>query len=249
VVAVDWNIQVNDSSAAHAQRAIDALMALSPRPQIIVLQEAYAFHYNTYLSQLAAQTGQTWQGVFQTHCPSGAWNGSACTRGEDEGVAIFTSFPVINSGVMYLPYADCYHSARAAARLGVNVGGIPVQVFGTHLQTGSCTNVVATRSASMSVLKSWASNFSAPQIVGGDFNGGADEINKSTGMSPNFVDTWSLVGSGYPYSAFLPNPTMKIDYWFADASGKAQPLWTQISTSTGTISDHLPVITGFRVFR
>jgi endonuclease/exonuclease/phosphatase family metal-dependent hydrolase len=247
-VVADWNIQVNDSSAAHAQRAIDALMALSPRPQIIVLEEAYAFRYNTYLNELAVQTGQTWQGVFQTHCPSGAWNGS-CTSGEDEGVAIFTSLPVINSSVMYLPYADCYHSARAAARLGVSVGGIPVQVFATHLQTGSCTNVVAARSASMSLLKSWAGNFSTPQIVGGDFNGGSDEMSKPTGMGPNFVDTWSLVGSGYPYSAFLPNPSMKIDFWFADAGGRVQPLWTQISTSTGAISDHLPVVAGLRVFR
>src|SRR5207248_2241617 len=93
IVVADWNIQVNDSSVAHAQRVIEALMALSPRPQIIVMEQAYAFHYTDYLNRLAAVTGQTWQGVFQTHCPSGAWNGT-CTRGEDEGVAIFSSLPV-----------------------------------------------------------------------------------------------------------------------------------------------------------
>jgi endonuclease/exonuclease/phosphatase family metal-dependent hydrolase len=248
-VIADWNIQVNDSSAGHAQSVIDALMALSPRPQIIVLEEAYAFHYSTYVNELAARTGQTWQGVFQTHCPSGAWNGSSCTRGEDEGVGIFTSFPVINSSVMYLPYADCYHSARAAARLGVSVGGIPVQVFGTHLQTGSCTNVVAARAGSMSLLKSWASNFSVPQLAAGDFNAGPDEVNTTQGMKPNFVDTWTLVGSAGGFTAFAPNPTMKIDFVFADASTRAQPLWTLVPTTTGAISDHRPVHAGLRIFR
>jgi len=248
IVVADWNIQVNDSSVAHAQRVIEALMALSPRPQIIVMEEAYAFHYTDYLNRLAAVTGQTWQGVFQTHCPSGAWNGT-CTRGEDEGVAIFSSLPVLGSSVAYLPYADCYHSARAAARLAVSVGGTPLQVFGTHLQTGGCTNVVATRAASMSVLKSWASNYSAPQIAMGDFNAGADEVNTTSGMRPNFVDTWPLVGSGNPYSAFMPNPNMKIDFCFADAGGRAQALWTMIPTSTGTVSDHLPVQTALRIFR
>src|SRR5438094_950196 len=248
IVVADWNIQVNDASVAHAQQAIDALTALSPRPQIIVLEEAWDFRYGDYLNRLAAVTGQTWQGVFQTHCPSGAWNGS-CTRGEDEGVAIFSSLPVLDSSVGYLPYADCYHSARAAARLAVSVGGVPVQVFGTHLQTGNCTNVVAARAASMSVLKSWAANYSAPQIMMGDFNAGSDEVDTTKGMSPNFLDTWTLVGSGNPYSAFLPNPNMKIDYCFADSSGRAQPVWTVLPTSTGNISDHLPVQTGLRIFR
>jgi endonuclease/exonuclease/phosphatase family metal-dependent hydrolase len=248
-VVVDWNIQINDASAAHAQRVIDTLMALSPRPQIIVMEEAYQNLYSTYLNRLAAQTGQTWQGVFQTHCPPGGWNGSWCTRSETEGVAIFTSYPIVNSSVLHLPYADCYHSARAAARLAVSVGGITVQVFGTHLQTGTCTNPVSTRAASMALLKSWANNFSRPQIVGGDLNATPDEINTPQGMNPNFVDTWQLVGSGFSATAFAPNPSMKIDYLLTDAGGRAQPLWTQVIRTTGTISDHLPLQTAFRIFR
>jgi endonuclease/exonuclease/phosphatase family metal-dependent hydrolase len=248
-VAVDWNIQVSDASVAHAQRVIDTLMALSPRPQIIVMEEAYQNLYSTYVNQLAVRTGQTWQGVFQTHCPTGGWNGSWCTKSETEGVAIFTSYPIVNSSVLHLPYADCYHSARAAARLAVSVGGITVQVFGTHLQTGNCTNPVTTRAASMSLLKSWASNFSRPQILAGDLNATPDEINTLQGMNPNFVDTWQLVGSGFSATAFAPNPSMKIDYWLTDAGLKAQPLWTQVVTTTGTISDHLPLLTAFRIFK
>jgi endonuclease/exonuclease/phosphatase family metal-dependent hydrolase len=248
VVAADWNIQINDSSVAHAQSVIDALMALNPRPQIIVMEEAYRYHFATYVNELAARTGQIWQGVFQTHCPQGAWNGAACTASEDEGVAIFTSYPIVNSSVTLLPYADCYHSARAAARAAVNVGGITLQVFGTHLQTGNCFNPVPVRAASMSLLKSWAGSFSLPQVFAGDFNGLPDEINALAGMSPNFVDTWRVAGTGVSATAFAPSVTMKIDYWLADASGKAQPLWTHVVTSTGAISDHLPVHIGLRVF-
>jgi endonuclease/exonuclease/phosphatase family metal-dependent hydrolase len=248
IVAVDWNVQINDSSVAHAQAVIATLMALSPRPQIVVMEEANRYHFSTYVNELAARTGQIWQGVFQTHCPPGAWNGATCTASEDEGVAIFTSYPVVNSSVMHLPPADCYHSARAAARAAINVSGITLQVFATHLQTGSCLNAIQARAASMSLLKDWAGNFSLPQIVGGDFNGLPDEIRASAGMGPNFVDTWQLAGSGFSLTAFLPSPSMKIDYWLADAGGKAQPLWTQVVTSTGAISDHLPVQVGFRIF-
>ena len=46
-------------------------------------------------------------------------------------------------------------------------------------------------------------------------------------MSPNFIDSSSVVGTGSGFTAFAPWPSMKIDYWFADAGGKAQPLWNE----------------------
>lgn len=99
----------------------------------------------------------------------------------------------------------------------------------------------------MAVLRSWASNFSTPQMVAGDFNADPDQIDISTGMGGAFVDSWALVGSGPGYTAFVPSPTMKLDYWFADASGAAQPLWSYVVTSTGTVSDHLPVAAYFNL--
>src|SRR5581483_8740203 len=90
-----------------------------------------------YLAELLARTGQVWQGVFKTHCPPGAWNGVACTSAEDEGVGIYSSLPMSASSSTLLPYADCYHSARAAVRAAIGVGAGTLQVFGTHLQSGS----------------------------------------------------------------------------------------------------------------
>ena len=243
VAVVTWNIQVNDTSAAHARTTMDYLAALSPQPQVIVIEEGYKWLFGTYLAELQARTGLTWQGAFQTHCPPNAWNGSTCTSTEDEGVGVFTSLPVLESSTAYLPYADNYHSARAVVRVAVNAGGRTLQVFGTHLQVG----VASARNASMLLLRSWASNFSAPQILAGDFNADPDQIDISTGLGGAFVDSWWLVGSGPIYTYPTPSPTMKLDYWFADASGAAQPLWTYVVTSTGTVSDHFPVAAYFNL--
>jgi endonuclease/exonuclease/phosphatase family metal-dependent hydrolase len=238
-----WNVQINDSSASHAQTTMDYLAALSPQPQVIVIEEAHKSQYNTYLSELQARTGKTWSGVILTHCPPGAWNGSTCTGAEDEGVAAFTSLPVVDTGTKWLPYADAYHSARASVRLAVNLNGIVMQVFGVHLQVGNAS----ARSSSMTLLKSWASGYAAPQLVAGDFNADMDQIDTYSGMSPNFVDSWAVVGSGAGYTASTPYPTMKLDYWFSDASGKATPNWSYVHTGTSTVSDHYPVVTQFTV--
>jgi endonuclease/exonuclease/phosphatase family metal-dependent hydrolase len=130
-------------------------------------------------------------------------------------------------------------------RAAVNVNGTTLQVFTTHLQTGSCSDVVTERYNSMSLIKSWTTAFSAPQILSGDFNADPDQIDSSSGMTPNFVDSWSLVGAGSRYTFSVPSPTMKLDYWFTDASLRAQPVASEVVTSTGSTSDHLPVRTTF----
>lgn len=237
-----WNIRYV-ASASHSQRAINLLMALSPRPQVVILQEALRSQYSTYVAQLRSQTGQTWTGLFANHCPPGALSGSSCTSSEDEGVAVLTSLPVTGTSSRLLPYADAWHSARALVRVAVTVGGVVTQVFGTHLQPDR----PAARYSSMSVLKSYAAGFSRPQIVGGDFNAGPDQVLSSSGMSPAFLDTWRLVGSGNGFTAFTPSPTMKIDYLLTDAGRRANPTTTRVVTSTGTASDHLPVVASFSV--
>jgi endonuclease/exonuclease/phosphatase family metal-dependent hydrolase len=240
VAVATWNIQVDDSSAAHARTAMDYLAALSPQPQVIVIEEGRQSQYATYINELQNRTGLTWSGVFQPHCPSNAWNGSACTVAEDEGVGIFTSLPILGSSTTYLPYADAYHSARSLVRVAVNVGGRTVQVMGTHMP-----GWLAPRNSAMVALKSWASGFSKPQLVAGDFNADPDQIDISTAMGSAFLDSWSVVGSGRGFTCTTPSPTMKLDYWFADGSGSAQPLWTNVGTSTGTVSDHFPVTAYF----
>jgi len=74
-----------------------------------------------------------------------------------------------------------------------------------------------------------------------------DQIDTYSGMLPTFTDSWSVAGSGTGYTASTPYPTMKLDYLFADGSGRAQTSWTYVATSTWTVSDHFPVVTQFTV--
>jgi endonuclease/exonuclease/phosphatase family metal-dependent hydrolase len=244
VSALTWNIQINDSSESHARQAMAAAMAVGPRPQIIVIEEAYLQHHWVYIDELQRQTGQTWRGVFASHCQSGQWNGGWCNSTWYQGVGIYTTFDIVSSDSMLFPFPDCWTSARVGVRAGINVNGVILQVFGTHLQTGGCTNDSQSRYNSMNWLTWWASNYTTPQIVAGDFNADPDQID--WGMSP-FVDTWWQVGSGSRFTSFLPNPTMKLDYWFTDASGRAAAQSSEVVTWLGWVSDHYPVRTSFVV--
>jgi len=38
---------------------------------------------------------------------------------------------------------------------------------------------------------------------------------------------------------------MKLDYWFTDTSGRAQPISSQVFYGAGATSDHYPVQTTF----
>jgi endonuclease/exonuclease/phosphatase family metal-dependent hydrolase len=247
VSALTWNIQINDDSERHARQAMATAMAIEPRPQIVVIQEAYLQHYAVYLDELQRQTGQNWRGAFATHCASGQWNGSRCSSTWYQGIGIFTTYPIVSSDSMLFPFWDCWTSARVGVRAGINVNGVILQVFGTHLQTGGCANDEQSRYNSISMLKSWASNQTTPQVVAGDFNADPNQIASTRGMAPQFVDTWPLVGSGNRFTAFTPNPSMQLDYWFTDVNGRAAPQSSEVVSWTGTVSDHYPVRTTFVV--
>jgi len=99
----------------------------------------------------------------------------------------------------------------------------------------------------MSMLKTWAANYSLPQLVAGDFQADPDQIASTQGMAPNFVESFAVIGSGSRFTFSLPNPTMKLDYWFFDRSWTTQPLSSEVSTSTGSESDHMPVRATFLI--
>src|SRR5204862_6034589 len=143
-------------------------------------------------------------------------NGSSCNRAWYQGVGIFSSHRITSSSSKLFAYADCWTSARAGVRATIDLNGLPVQVFGTHLQTGGCANDAQSRYNSMRDLKAWAGQYSSPQLVAGDFNADPDQIDTTAGMSPNFVNSWPLVGAGSRFTALGPNPVMELDYWEAD---------------------------------
>jgi len=159
-------------------------------------------------------------------------------------VGIFSTYPITGTNTTYFPYADCWTAARVGLRAGINVNGTTVNVFAMHLQTGGCANDIQSRYNSMRDFKAWASNFSQPQLVAGDFNADPDQIDSGSGMAPNFADSWFSVGSGSRFTAFLPSPSMKLDYWFSDSGGRAQPIQSAV-TNGSWVSDHNPLQASF----
>jgi len=226
---------------------MDLLLASGPRPEVIVIVEAWANMFNTYIDELQRQTGQTWYGAFATHCAPGDWNGSSCNSSWYQGVGVFSTHRIIDSSSKLFPYADCWTSARVGLRASIDVNGLPVQVFATHLQTGGCGADAPSRYNAMRDLKGWASNYSVPQIAAGDFNADPDQIDTPSGMSPNFVDSWFVAGQGQRFTEAYPNPTMKLDYWFSDASGRATAQTSVVNLGTNGLSDHYPVEATFIV--
>jgi endonuclease/exonuclease/phosphatase family metal-dependent hydrolase len=222
-------------------------LSVSPRPTVIAVQESYKDFYASYIAELQSRTGQTWYGAFQGHCPLGGWNGSTCVNPSVEGVTIFSTFPIVSTSAIYLPGTDCWTSARPALRVAINVNGTTVQVFNTHLQTGNCSNAAQQRYASMTKIKDWARTYSKPQIVAGDFNADPDQIASSQGMSPNFIESFQVVGIGSRFTYPSSLPTMKLDYWFFDSGWIARPVSSEVSTVTGTYSDHRPVRATFLI--
>jgi endonuclease/exonuclease/phosphatase family metal-dependent hydrolase len=247
ISALNWNILITTYTEAHARAAMASAIAVSPRPQIITIQESWSNFFPAYIDELQKRTGQTWYGVHQHECKPGAWNGSTCTQWWDQVNGILSTFPIVNSSAIYLPYMDCYASARSALRAALNVNGKIVQTFTTHLQTGGCSDVATARYNSMSLIKSWAANYSLPQIFSGDFNADPDQIASTRGMSPNFIDTLAFVNAASRKTFPAWAPTMQLDYWFTDASLRALPLSSEVIAHTGSVSDHRPVRTTFLI--
>jgi endonuclease/exonuclease/phosphatase family metal-dependent hydrolase len=242
-VVVTWNIDSVDSGQGtdvQARAAMDYIAALTPLPQIVVVQEALQSQFATYIDELQNQTGLAWSGFFATHCAPGAWANGACSQTQDEGVGIFSSLPISDHSSTYLPFPDEWHSARAAIRAAVTIGGRTVQVFGAHM-----SNTTSARISMMVALTAYAGQFSLPQLVAGDFNADPNQIDVAGAMGTAFRDAWSAVGSGPGYTADTPSPTMHLDYWFSDISNQIQPSWAKVVTAPGVLSDHFPVHAAF----
>ena len=189
---------------------------------------------------------KAWNGVFQAHCQTGAWNEAAgvCRTLQDEGVLVLTTFPLVGQGTKLLPYADCWHSARAAVHAVLDVQGAPLEVYGAHLQTGTCTDARSARLNSISAMKMWISRSAGPPVVAGDFNevpGAPEFTDPRAGMLSSFSDAWSHAGSGPGFTYPVPSPNRRIDYWFLDRSGKVSASSARVVTSA-TGSDHYPLL-------
>ena len=166
-----------------------------------------------------ARTEQVWDGKLYKHGP-----------------AIFSKFPIINSEKIQLEQGD---NERAAVYAQINVNGITLHVFSTHLIH---THQQPSKQQETQTKKLIARLPTNHVIVMGDFNA-TPESSSIQAMKKILVDadssllpTWSV----YPAGCFKCNPQAidtKLDYIFVSEDLKANLF--EVGHSDG--SDHLPI--------
>jgi endonuclease/exonuclease/phosphatase family metal-dependent hydrolase len=253
VDVLTWNV-AKPWTTAEVDAQMDFVAAMTPRPDIIVLQEVRDTLKLRYRDRLKQQTAEPWdQYEFAPYCLTAGSAGS-CAQSGTTGVMVLTRFPKESSEGKIFWYADQYLDGRSAVRMAVNVSGTIANVFSHHLPADTWDNSAAeeTRRQMAVAIKHWALEVApdTPRLLGGDFNAKPHQpaITPPDGMTgPTdgvYEDAWvAAPGTG---SANTHVSGARVDYWFADAAGSAQAIYADVRESAPH-SDHLPVLVTYEI--
>jgi len=204
---MSWNVQFGEGTDAVTNYDRTASWIASNNPDVVGLCEVPSGSVSTLVSLLSQKTGRTW---FSHFAPK--------YSGTDEGNLILSwhSFAGVSSKFLS---AD-----RSVAQATINVGGRTISFFATHLDDQASSN----RVVEAEQIKAWASGFSEPRIIVGDFNGGPDTSEALT-MSDAYRDAWNESMNAGTASAYPDNPVGmhtrtrrgRIDYIFYSRSSSA----------------------------
>ena len=152
------------------------------------------------------------------------------------GTAILSNFPILDWNNTYLPrFAN--HEQRGLLRARINVRGVPVQVYNTHLQHNDAAERVAQAQAITQLIGTPEESV----VLVGDLNAtpAAPEIRT---LVENLVDAWEAAGVGEGHTHPAEDPTHRIDYILQSSDVVARTIAVVTSPVAATASDHLPVV-------
>jgi len=152
------------------------------------------------------------------------------------GTAILSEAPILEWDNTYLPRFGS-HEQRGLLRARINVRGVPVQVYNTHLQHDDA----AERRVQAQAIRQLIGVPDDSVILLGDLNATPQAPEIRT-LVENLVDVWKAVGVGAGYTYTSENPTRRIDYVMQSADVVARTIAVLTSPSTADASDHLPVV-------
>jgi endonuclease/exonuclease/phosphatase family metal-dependent hydrolase len=161
-----------------------------------------------------------------------------------EGNVVLTRLPVLASAYHQMHATGDWkamYSNRSIAQATVLVGGVPLDVFSTHLDYYNTTH----RTAQLLDMMAWAQTFSSRRIVGGDFNSWWGEYWIVT-MMADYFDTWQDVMKTNQ-NGYTVNNAVRFDYLFRSKEGAAQVTPLTVSVPVTSLSDHNPVVASYRV--
>lgn len=160
------------------------------------------------------------------------------------GTVIVSRFPILECSNTLLPRTGNAEQ-RGFTRALINVRGVPLQFYNTHLHTTQTDRLQQT--ARIAEILDGAPD--GPQVVMGDFNARPNAAE----MTPIFArlqDAWLLAGqpspanpNGYTSPARLTgNPTSRIDYILLSSGVTAAATRVPIDSQTRLATDHYPVV-------
>jgi endonuclease/exonuclease/phosphatase family metal-dependent hydrolase len=146
------------------------------------------------------------------------------------GPAVLSPWPVARSWKVLLPHESrTRHQRRTATAAEVIVRGVPIRVYGVHLETpGGGSDRV--REDQVRTILADAGAFRGPVVIAGDFN--------SYGIGG------LLQRQGYRWLTRYLDPTISVFTWdhiFVRGLAPAGPRWAGVLRRTNGASDHRPV--------
>jgi endonuclease/exonuclease/phosphatase family metal-dependent hydrolase len=232
-----WNIHHGKNSSNVNVLTSQVQFMVSQNPHVIALQEVQTWDHNQpsiLESELERLTGVNWTKVWAP----------INSNGGTEGNIILTRLPVSSSSTHQMHANGDWSSIgpnRSVAQATVTVGGVPVNVFSTHLDYYSTTY----RTAQLLDLMHWTSKFGAKRIVGGDFNSWWGEYWITT-MMGDYYDTWSEVMNNKD-GGYTVNNAVRFDYLFRSKNGSDKVRPTKVFVPSTSLSDHQPVVADYSV--
>ena len=165
------------------------------------------------------------------------------------GTVIISRFPILDCRNLLLPRAGTGEQ-RGLTRALINVEGVPLQFYNTHLHTTATDRLLQTAAVAAEIDSAPAGS----KVLVGDFNA----IPTAAEMTPIYarlLDAWLEAGvaepdnpEGYTSSARLEgNPTRRIDYVFVSPQVAVTQAYVPIDAQTRLAADHYPVVADITV--
>ena len=164
------------------------------------------------------------------------------------GTLIVSRFPILECSNTLLRRVGNTEQRGLLGAL-VNVRGVPLQFYTTHLHTVQADRLLQTADIAAVIDAAPA----GPKVLVGDLNARSTFTTTVPEMIPiyeRFADAWreapvpdAINPNGFTSSARLTgNPTSRIDYIFVSGAVDVSRTWVPIDAGTRLAADHYPVV-------
>ena len=165
------------------------------------------------------------------------------------GVLIVSRFPILECTNTLLRKATSNAEQRGLLKARINVRGVPLQFYATHLHTAQADRLLQTEDIA-AVIDAAPEG---PKVLVGDFNARSTFTTTVPEMLPiyaRFLDAWReapLPDADNPNGFTSParlvgNPTSRIDYVFVTSGVDVTGTRVPIDPQTRLAADHYPVV-------